>query len=737
MTIARFRAKNDATDTSGGSFNVTKPSGTIDGDWLIAVCGCSTSGGQTIALPAGFTSLYAHASGYLKVGYRLASGEGASYSFTASGGSGDRVSVAAVLAYKGCDTSKPPAAGVAQSGGVSLSVLGEGMAAPSGAAINLHIGFAQHNAAGGGGGVNSIASIPPPGFKERVDINDRQTTALAQIAISDRSLAPGETTDQFATLSDAPTDQVGMQLVLFQAPLAPGASAGDGIETLIEMTVWDEGSAAEVVKRYSDRGVIFSGNEFYETRIQSRIVIEQSAADIVGVGGRIATTVSEVLLDNKDHALDDIHERMLAIGRTATIKTVTVNPAAVFQSDFGVGALSNAATVFKGVVAAMTPVGTNMRVAISDLSSRLSVPLQRNTYPGTTGLGGDVDLKGLTKPFTAGRVYNIQPQPLGTVNLGDGLLYTFQVNSTGMQGITAVRERGLEMTEVGVAPGAGQWRQQTANGTFQVGFTPNGIITADVQGDTDSGTYANQTAEVVRRMLVQYGPMVDTFAHIDDDSFADIDAFLPGEIGIHIPAGAQMSAFDAIERVLRSGVVWLSGGRNQEFRLSLASPGPAERLILTEPDIVSLRPVPLPSVLQPLPRHVDMKAETNWFPLSDISSGVTSSQRRKLASPGKTQRSTSTAVQTRQLPERTWTLPGLWRLTTDAQARADQLRTWVENGLRAIEVETDRYRNVVELGMGCEIVSYPRHDLDNGFYGVVAGWRETPSLGRVTMMLIG
>jgi hypothetical protein len=728
--IIRYRSHATQTGVGAGNIVVTKPAGTVDNDWLIGVSACAPA--QTINAST-FTVLYAHPSGLFNVGYRLAAAEAANYTFTKTGGSGDRAGSAAVVSYQGGDATTPPTVGVVTLGTASSSVTGKGLTIPTRGALLLHIGWSTQ-ASG-----NSVTSTPPPGFKERVDLYAEDGggggTVQVQLSISERYVLPGQFADAIATLT-SPRDNAGVLLVLYQVPLTKSAAATSLAGTLVEMDSWDEGAAAVATKKYSDFGATFSGGEFYENRIMNPVEIAQQALATVGAGGGVVTTVSEIDLDNKDGALDGIIERNLAIERTVTIKRV---PSTSFSdSAFGAGAVSNAETVFVGVVAGLRRIGTVVRLSVSDLTSRLNVIFQQNTYSGAAGLGGDAELKGVTQPFTGGRCYNVEPQALGTINLGDGALYTYHTNDGNIQGHVEVRERGVEMVKVtGVAPGVGQWRDWPDDGVFQLGFTPNGIITCDIQGD-DNPSYGNQHGELVNKMINQYGPLLNTSELDVAGTFADIDAVMPGEAGLHIRAGSTMTCMQAVELVLRSGVIWLYGGRNKKLKLALASPGPAEQLYLTEADIARVEPKAAPPQLQPAPLHVDMRAEINWtYPMSDISSGVTAGQRRKLASPGKTQRSTSTVVQTRQLPERVWSFAGLWRFAADATTRADQLRTWAESGLLVFDVETDRFRNQAELGMGVMIESYPRYGLEAGFSGIIAGWVERPATGRTVLTIIG
>jgi hypothetical protein len=386
----------------------------------------------------------------------------------------------------------------------------------------------------------------------------------------------------------------------------------------------------------------------------------------------------------------------------------------------------------------LAPVGQRVALAISDLSHRLNVPLQRNLYDGTSGLGGGAELKGLPKPILLGYCYNFAPVYLGAINFGDGSLETYQINWRDHNDVKVVRESGATLTEVtGVAPTTGQWRQWDVHGCFQLGFTPAGVITCDANGDDPTtDIYANNTGEVVTRMLTALGPLLST-SDLETSTFTDIDAYMAGEIG-WFRGTQEISAGDAIDQILRHAGLRLAGGRNGKLRLTFIDPVYAPELLLTEPDIVHLSPEPLPMDLQPAPTHVDVICERNWarLTLSDIAGSVTGATRRKLTSPGARVRASSASIDRRQLSDKTLTLQGLFKNTADAQIRANQLRNWFDYGLRGFRVTTDRYRNVIELG-DVVYLTYSKYGLSGGFTGIVTNWEEAPHLGRVTMLLIG
>jgi hypothetical protein len=161
------------------------------------------------------------------------------------------------------------------------------------------------------------------------------------------------------------------------------------------------------------------------------------------------------------------------------------------------------------------------------------------------------------------------------------------------------------------------------------------------------------------------------------------------------------------------------------------------QFLIEETDIVQLAPLALPASLIPTPQAVELVAALNWTPLTDIAGSVTGAEREALAGTGRVVRLASTIVSGRQLPAKTYRLPSLYRFEADAQARGQQIQTWLEGGLKAYSVTINRYLNQIELGMIGRIVSYPRFGLANGFTGVVCAWEEITAKRTVTLILLG
>lgn len=106
----RARSNNTRTATNAGNLNVSKPSGTANNDWLIAIATSNSNNNGTIAIPAGFTSLV-NVSNFRVAGYKLASSEGGSYDFACGNPDGAGAWNASILSYKDGDPSVPPTVG--------------------------------------------------------------------------------------------------------------------------------------------------------------------------------------------------------------------------------------------------------------------------------------------------------------------------------------------------------------------------------------------------------------------------------------------------------------------------------------------------------------------------------------------------------------------------------------------------------------------------------------------------
>jgi hypothetical protein len=109
MTITLVSTPTTGGVNNGGAFSVTKPTGVVDGDILLAFAGNDAGTAGTWTAPSGWSLIRNdNDDGSVTLGmscyWKRASSEGASYSWNIAGVSG----VVAMLAYRGCTDSGSP-----------------------------------------------------------------------------------------------------------------------------------------------------------------------------------------------------------------------------------------------------------------------------------------------------------------------------------------------------------------------------------------------------------------------------------------------------------------------------------------------------------------------------------------------------------------------------------------------------------------------------------------------------
>ena len=463
-------------------------------------------------------------------------------------------------------------------------------------------------------------------------------------------------------------------------------------------------------------------------RLLGDVELSQSAVDALGIGGRVALGLAEIDLWDGDGALADLARYGTADGRRATVRTV----AAITPRASGVGTRLNAAsTAFAGIVRSIdTAENRRARVSLADVAERLATPLQTARYLGTGGVEGPTALAGRPKPISLGRAFNVAPVALGNIDLGDGALPTYQSHWRGIVAHDAVRIRGVAQTLVTAAPAVGQYRDRPALGVFQLGSSPDGTVTADVRGDA-MPLYVSSTAGILRRLVQSLGPAyLDAELQPDAWSFADVD--MPGEVG-WFRGPQEIGASEAAAEILSATGAVLAGSRGGQLRLFDPLADDVPQFVLQAPWVIDLKPVSLPAALRPLPRAVAVDWRRNWTPLSELAGSVAGTDRAQLSGQASgPARAESSLITTRVAQQRDLRFPGLYWTETDALARAQKWRRWLEAAPRIFEATTDRFLGQIECG-DIGRIAYPAWGLDAGVRGVVIGWREALGACRLSI----
>lgn len=466
----------------------------------------------------------------------------------------------------------------------------------------------------------------------------------------------------------------------------------------------------------------------YQPRLYGDIEVSQSAVDAFGIGGRVALGIAQVEVANADGLLLPQIAYGTADGRRCTVRVVPVVDTR--QSNFGT-ALGATRVAFDGILQRLDHSGgQRARLTITDASERLSVKLQTALFTGGGGLNGPASLAGRPKPVALGRPRNVTPVFVGNVDLGDGALPTYLVHSAAVNDITTVRIRGVVQTLVGVAPGVGEARVWLASGAFQLGSSPDGAVTADVDGDASSGTVAS-TAGILRLMLQQFGPLL-TDAQLHTPSFDQAETDLAGDVGFY-QGPDETSTAAAVDRVLAGCGAILAGGRDGRVRLVDPLAQGEAQFLLDTGRILALEPVDLPAALRPLPWAVAVAWSPNSTPMTDFAGSVPDDDKASLAAASLgPARSESSAISARVAMQRELRMPGLYVDEADAMVRAGQWREFFETPPRMFRITTDRYLGQVEVG-DIGAIGYPSYGLDLGVGVVVLAYSEQLAARRLTL----
>lgn len=472
----------------------------------------------------------------------------------------------------------------------------------------------------------------------------------------------------------------------------------------------------------------------YQPRILTDVGLTQDVIGGLGIGGVVALTVGLVDLSDTDRFAADLARYGLADGRAATIRIVDVLDRQA--SDWGTP-LRDASVWWSGSVRRVERVADQRaRIALSDITDRLSAPLQPTRYAGTGGLEGGDALEGRPKPVCLGRVFNEAPVYLGNVDLGVGSLPTYQAHWRGIDGFDAVRIRGADQAATGGTPGVGQYRAFASQGLFQLGATPDGDVTCGLRGDA-TPSYADTTATVLWRLLASLGPQM-TEDDRDLSSWLLGDADVPGTMGFYQGA-EETSAQAAAQRILAGCGAVLAGGRGGTLRFfdPFAVPDTLQFDILPQWLVAEPAPVALPTTLSPAPREVRVDWGRAGAVVATPATSTAADVRERI---GKAEppaaSATSAAIAQRVANHRTLALPGMFFDVVGAQARADRIGAWLEDGPSAWRIVTDRYLGQIELGhMGR--FAWDGLGLDAGFIGVVVGWEELAAGRRLALTVVG
>lgn len=198
--------------------------------------------------------------------------------------------------------------------------------------------------------------------------------------------------------------------------------------------------------------------------------------------------------------------------------------------------------VFEGLVERFEAQGNSIKVTARIDTEPFQKDVLPTKYAGTGGAEGGADLKNKPKPFLLGRCLNVEPVQ---INATDSV---YQFSGYGqIQAVNALYERGSSFGAsvgdfgsyallVAATIPAGRWGTCLAEGMIRLGAPAYGVITGDVDGDKQGGTWRRKTGEIIQRIASNAGVSGTV---IDATSFNALDTALAGlsnqgRIGIYI-----------------------------------------------------------------------------------------------------------------------------------------------------------------------------------------------------------
>lgn len=286
--------------------------------------------------------------------------------------------------------------------------------------------------------------------------------------------------------------------------------------------------------------------------------------------------------------------------------------------------------IFEGTAADMHVDAEALRVNLQDNGYKLEVPLQTSLYAGTGGAEGGDDLKEKPKPKAYGYVYNVSP-PLVVPSL---LIY--QVHDGSLQAVSAVYDKGIALTPgadyasyallAAAVTAAGTYDTCLAEGYFRLGATPDGTVTADIEGDNADG-FKQTTAEIVRRILAT----CSVFTAATDlylPSFTAFDTAQPAAVGYWAGHDATPDVATALADILEGVDGWIGFRRSGRLEIGImAAPTGAPQAIFEEEDIRTIRREKLPSAYSPPPWRHRVGYQQNETIQTDLADGASATRR--------------------------------------------------------------------------------------------------------------
>ena len=231
--------------------------------------------------------------------------------------------------------------------------------------------------------------------------------------------------------------------------------------------------------------------------------------------------------------------------------------------------------VFTGVSGELQFGRNAIRLKLSDKQDQLDKLIQETLFAGTGGNEGGDDLKDKPKPLLFGECKNVTPVIVDRTNR------VYQVHDGQIKAVDAVYDNGNLLTLTT------HYTVDLANGRLTLVSSPSGLVTADIRGSDTGGTYVSSVADIMERIVKNYGSLVA--GDIDATSISSLNTKNAAVVGIYTGTG-ERNLLDVLDELANSIGAFFGFNRAGKFSVGrFEAPATTADHTFIETDVVKNR----------------------------------------------------------------------------------------------------------------------------------------------------
>lgn len=488
---------------------------------------------------------------------------------------------------------------------------------------------------------------------------------------------------------------------------------------LVILEPFDPAQGRTVAHYFSDDGFVTGPTDaprdrYFAPRLLAALNFERQLFAGGRLSGRSVPGAGTLQLNNADGALDSMAALAFDGRRVRVLLGGTDFTFRQFE------------TIFDGTADGVEFDDLTVTIRLRDLQSQFEVRVIRGVYGGSGGMDGRSGLKDREKPLTFGRVYHVPAV------LVDPATLTYQVHDGPIEDVDAVYDSGLALARSGGSPAAGQFAVDAAAGTFVLGASAAGTVTADVRGDKTDGVYFETAADLIRRLATTRSSPQVTLG-IDTTSFETFASSVADPVGLWVREGAVLA--DVLDALADS--VGAHYGFDRAGRLTIGrvqAPAGSGVARYDELQILDIERLPL---ARPVWRHtVEYRRYWQTLDAAATAGAVSEETRADLAEPYRVEAASDRVLRERHPLAEEAVTTTLLSDRSSAATEAARLLGLFGSGRSAYRVLLKTQPFALDLGQTVT-VTYPRHGLEDGRNFVVVGMVEDSSQNEITLDLWG